>query len=428
MIAAVSDARFPVNLHFVGIGGAGMAPLALLAHSHGCRISGSDCDAGTKTAELERHGIRVVIGHAAANVPDYTEMVIYSSAVPADNPERQVALRRHIPQMRRGEFLARLATRYRRVTAISGAHGKSSTTAMIAHILTACGLSPVFLIGAEMNGVGSFSSGGRDRDIFVTEVDESDGTHTFIKAELGVVPNIEEDHAWSVGGKEALMRNFAEFGSHCRQLIYCAGTNPDRIFAAHPSAVRLADSAEEYLGYFGFQAANARLAVSAVEHLGVPRELAEAAARDFPGIGRRMTERYRSPELVIIEDYAHHPSEIAAALQLLRHKYPERHLRVLIQPHRYARLEYFFDGFKRELAKADSVLVLPVFAAWSESGRVDGAALAAALPNAKYFAGNWQETAIAATLPCSDDKPLLLAVLGAGDIEKVFEHLPGSIV
>ena len=427
MIVVSPSSRLPRKLYFVGIGGAGMAPLALLAQSQGCRVSGSDCEAGAKIVELKRHGIDVSIGHAAANVPQDTEMLVYSSAVPADNPERETASRRRIRQIRRGEFLALLATGYRRVTAISGAHGKSSTTAAIAHILTSCGLSPAFLIGAEMNGVGSFSSGGAARDVFVTEVDESDGTHTFIKAELGVVPNVEEDHAWSVGGAEKLLDNFIRFAGNCRHLIYCAGAYPDRLFANHPSAERLTDLPARYAGFFGFQAANARLAVAAAEYLGVPHDEAEAAVRTFPGIGRRMTVRYDSPKLTVVEDYAHHPSEIAAALQLLRHQYPDRHLRVLIQPHRYARLEYFFDGFKRELGKADSVLILPVFATWSESGRIDGAALASALPNARYFAGDWQVTAANAILPSPDGKPLLLAVLGAGDIERVFDYLPGSV-
>ena len=137
-----------------------------------------------------------------------------------------------------------------------------------------------------------------------------------------------------------------------------------------------------------------------------------------------MTVRYDSPELTVIEDYAHHPSEIAAAIHLLRRKYPDRHLRVLIQPHRYARLEYFFDGFKRELAEADSVLVTQVFAAWSESGKVDGATLADALPNATYAGSGWEETAKLAVAPPCPARPLLLAVLGAGDIEQVFKYLP----
>lgn len=418
--------RIPCEqLYFVGIGGAGMAPLAHLALDLGYTVSGSDREANGKTAELSRCGICIDIGHSAENLPADAGLLVYSSAVAEDNPERIEASRRGIPQIRRGEFLSMLANSYRRVVAISGAHGKSSTTALLAHILTVAREHPAFLIGAEMVGYGSFSPG-LGRDIFVTEVDESDGTHTFIRAEVGIVPNIEEDHAWSVGGASALMDNFATFGRHCNHLIYYPGEHPDRLFAKHPSAERLEAPPDEYAGFFGFQAANARLAVAAAEHLGVPRDRAEAAARTFPGIGRRMTVRYDSPELTVVEDYAHHPSEIAAAIKLLRHRYPEHHLRVLIQPHRYARLEYFFEGFEQELVRADSVLVTPVFAAWSESGQIDGAALAAALPNAQYVSSDWQRTArLAVALPCPA-RPLLLAVLGAGDIEKVFEYLPGG--
>ena len=415
----------PGHLHFVGIGGAGMAPLAQLALDSGYTVSGSDREANEKIAALIRRGVRVSIGHAAENLPSETSLLVYSSAISEDNPERAEAFRRKTPQIRRGEFLAELARSYRRVVAVSGAHGKSSTTAMLAHILTVTGERPAFLIGAEMTGYGSFSPGS-GRDIFVTEVDESDGTHTFIRAELGLVPNIEEDHAWSVGGAAALMDNFATFGRHCNHLIYYPGEHTDRIFAKHPSAERLEETPDEYAGFFGFQAANARLAVAAAEYLGVPRDRSEAAVRTFPGLGRRMVVRYESPELTVVEDYAHHPSEISAAIRLLRHKYPQHHLRVLIQPHRYARLEYFFDGFKRELARADSVLVTPVFAAWSESGKVDGAALAAALPNAKYVSSGWQEIARNAVLPPCPARPLLLAVLGAGDIEQVFKYLPGN--
>ena len=411
------------RLYFVGIGGAGMAPLALLAQSQGYIVSGSDREANSKTAELLRHGIQLTIGHAAENLPPSTGMLVYSSAVPEDNPERAEASCRRIAQIRRGEFLAVLARKFRRTVAVSGAHGKSSATALLAHILTATGKHPAFLVGAEMNGVGSFSPGSGG-DLFVTEVDESDGTHTFIRAELGIVPNIEEDHAWSVGGARQLFENFRTFGEHCRHLIYYPGEHSDRIFAEHPSAERLENPPAEYAGFFGFQAANARIAVAAAEYLGVPRDRAEAAARSFPGIGRRMTLRHDSPELTVIEDYAHHPSEIAAAIHLLRRKYPDRHLRVLIQPHRYARLEYFFDGFKRELAEADSVLVTQVFAAWSESGKVDGATLADALPNATYAGSGWEETAKLAVAPPCPARPLLLAVLGAGDIEQVFKYLP----
>lgn len=416
----------PKKLFFVGIGGAGMAPLALLAKNAGCQVAGSDCASTPKTAFLQKKGITVNIGHSATNIASDTELLIFSSAVPADNPEREKAFKLGIPQLRRGEFLARIAADYKLVATISGSHGKSSITALLVHILISAGAAPGYLIGAEPNNGDAFSSG-NGKNIFITEVDESDGTHTAIISDIGIVPNIEEDHAWSIGGAEQLMHNFATFGQNSRRLIYCAGENTDKLFTNHPNAMRLSKLPETYLGFYGFQAKNAALAVIAAEEFGISREVAESAARSFPGINRRMKLRHSSDNLIIVEDYAHHPSEIAAAITLLRNKYPGVHIRVLLQPHRYARLEYFFEGFKKELAKADSVLILPVFAAWCESGKVDAATLCSALDKAKYLNGTWQEVAHDALIPPAGDKPLLLAVLGAGDINEVFNYLPGNL-
>ena len=136
-----------------------------------------------------------------------------------------------------------------------------------------------------------------------------------------------------------------------------------------------------------------------------------------------MNIRRTSEKLVVVEDYAHHPSEIAAALKMLRFRYPRYHLRVLVQPHRYARLEYFFDDFVRELGKADSALILPVFAAWSESGKIDSRDLADAIGGAVSLNCGWPEVARIAALPPADGRPMVLAVLGAGDIERVFDFL-----
>ena len=408
------------TLHFIGIGGAGMAPLAKLAIEAGFRVRGSDSAFSPKAEALRALGAEVFTGHRAEQVLPDTDLVIYSSAVGPENCERRRAAESGIAQMRRGEFLGEFVRRYKRVAAVSGSHGKSSTTAMLVTILEKCGLAPGALIGAARLEGDSALSG--DGDIFVTEVDESDGTHTCIRPFLGIVPNIEEDHAWSVGGAEQLMRNYRTFGNNSEKLVYCAGANPDRIFNDHPHARRLDDVPDEYLGFFGFQAANAYLAVAAAEELGIDRQAAETAARSFPGIARRMNVRFASDALTVVEDYAHHPSEIAAALKLLRHRYPEHHLRVLIQPHRYARLEYFFDDFRRVLATADSVLVAPVFAAWCESGKVDSDSLAASLPNARSVSGSWSDIAAAAKIPVPGKK-LLVAVLGAGDIEQVFPFL-----
>ena len=412
----------PQKVHFIGIGGAGVAPLAELALGNGISVSGSDCEPNAKSAALAAHGARIFAGHATGNLDPDTDLVVYSSAVPSDNPERRRAAVLGIPEMRRGEYLGLFLRRYRRVVAVSGSHGKSSITTAIAAILRAAGLEPGYLIGAEVGGGLGSCAPGRGNDIFVTEVDESDGTHTLVTPFLGVVPNVETDHSWSVGGVAALCENFRRFGEKCSELIYYSGEISDRLFADHPAARRIALPPPDFrfAGRAGFQAQNLRLAVEAVRRFGIEESAAQELAAQVPGVARRMTTRFVADGLEVVEDYAHHPTEVAAALRLLRLNYPGRHLRVVIQPHRFARLEAFFDDFVSVLRKADSVIVARVFAAWSESGCVDGAALAAAC-GGEYLGDDWET--IARRL-LATPRPGVAAVLGAGDLDHIFPFLP----
>lgn len=419
--------NLPQRIHFVGIGGAGMAPLAEIMLARGAAVSGTDREPNEKTAHLAALGAAFHAGHGAEFLPEETELVVYSSAVTVENPERKRAAKLGIPQLRRGEFLARLASLYRRPVAISGSHGKTTVTAMLTHILVHTGRKPGFLIGAAVNGGDSASAGTGD-DLFVMEVDESDGTHTLVHPHLGIVPNIEDDHSWSVGGEVQLFANFRKFAFQCEHLLYYPGAHPDELFADHPAAIRLEFPEPGAFGgrWFGFQARNAKLAVAAAGRLGVDAAEAEKALADFPGVARRMSVHYRSDTLTVIEDYAHHPTELASSIETLRLAYPEHHLRIVFQPHRYARLHKYLPQLAAELAKADSGLVTPVFAAWSETGPAGGADLAAAAgERVRYLDGGWKEIAHAA-LDYAGERPLLLAVIGAGDIEQIFHHLPGS--
>jgi len=418
----------PRRLHFIGAGGAGMAPLASLCALSGRVITASDREENGKTRALQKLGAVFHAGHAADNLPDDCELVIYSSAVPADNPEMVKARKLGIKCINRGSALAEFSLDYKRVVAVSGAHGKSSITAMISYILTVCNRAPGYMIGADFNGFDSYSSG--NGDIFVTEADESDGTHTLLHPWCGVVPNYDPDHAWSVGGEDKLKENFRTFGSHCRNIISYDFPESSEFFAGHPSAEYLKSVSDDFTfaGFFGYEAANARIAVKCCELLGCGKDEAVEAVKSFPGIARRMTRRVVTPELIVIEDYAHHPTEVRNSINLLRHNYPEHHLRVLFQPHRYARLEKFFEGFVTELSKADSLLIAPVFAAWSETGSVNSETLAARC-GALAVTGSWEEIALKALeLPCGDACPLLLAVLGAGDINRVFPYLERATV
>lgn len=406
------------KIHFTGIGGAGMAPLAELALAKNFAVTGSDEADSAKVCRLRELGAQTAAGHCAANLPDDADLLVYSSAVPEDNCERKKAAQLGIPQLRRGAFLAELAAGCRRCVAVTGTHGKSSITAALVMILRACGKDPGFTIGAEVKGLPSCGWG--DGDIFVTEADESDGTHTLLKNFLAVIPNIEDDHEWSLGGREVLEKNFRLTAENSENIIYYASEKCDELLSNHPAAIRLEEVPGSFGKLRGFQAANARIAAEAAVMLGCDRQAAYRAAENYPQVARRMTIHYQDEKLVVIEDYAHHPTEVEAALKLLRMNYPDSHLRVLFQPHRFARLEKYFAEFVRVLKGADSVFIAPVFAAWCETGAAGSEELAAAA-GGRAVSGTYQQQAEAVKGDLPENA--VIAVLGAGDVNKVIGFL-----
>ncbi len=408
-----------MHLHFIGIGGAGMAPLAELSFRQGHHVTGSDNELNSKCRHLIGLGIKITPQHCAENICQNCDMVVFSSAISPDNCERLAAEKLHIKTLRRGEFLAEFASSYRRCVAVSGTHGKSSITALLVSILRKCGKNPGFMIGAEVDSLPSCDIG--DGDIFITEADESDGTHTKLKNFLGVVPNIEDDHSWSVGGTEALEKNFCIFADNSEYLICRKSPKIDRLFEKHPNLTKLNEIPENFAGLYGFQAENAFLAYNAAVLLGCNADDAVNAAADYPQVARRMRTISGTGKFILIEDYAHHPTEVRSAITFLRHKYKQHHLRIVFQPHRYARLEKYFNDFIETLNEADSCCVTPVFAAWSENGKVDSKMLAEKISNGCYCSGNWEEIAhkTVENLPGKS----VIAVLGAGDIEKILPIL-----
>ncbi len=405
---------------FSGVGGAGMTPLAELLLGRGAQVSGSDEVESANTQKLRQLGATIHIGHAAHNVPENTELFIYSSAIPVENPERIEAEKRGICQLRRGDFLAEFAKLYRRVAAVSGSHGKSSTSAMLAHILRAAQLAPGVMIGAKIYGAPDADNGKND-DVFVCEADESDGTHTRLETYLGIVPNVDGDHAWSVGGEAQLYENFRIFARQANHLICGDSPRCRELFADHPDVAFVAPPTGTYANFDGFQAIDARLAVEGAKRFGVAENFAIQSLADFGGVERRMHVVAEQDGVVIVEDYAHHPVEVAASIDLMRRKFPQCHLEVVFQPHRYARLERYFDEFVRVLSAADSVIVTDVFAAWSETGARGGKELAAAIPGAS-FGGN-DFAAIAKMAKADPARPLVIAVIGAGSVNRTLEFL-----
>ena len=412
--------------HFTGIGGAGMAPLAAIMLEKGSRVSGSDPEQNKRCEALAGAGATIYTEHKKENVPD-NAFVVYSSAISPDNPELATARERGLTCCRRGEFLARFADTCRRTVAVSGSHGKTSITAMLAWCLSRNFPDTGWLIGGEVAGFPSSRAG--NGDIFITEVDESDGTHTFVHPAVGIVPNVDDDHDWSVGGTEQLMANFRTFGNNCGKIIALAGSNVQKIFAGKAQIVDPADSCYDILpdNLIGFQRWNGALVLECARHFGIPDSDVLAALAEFPGVERRLSCRGSAGNAKVIEDYAHHPAEVAASIAALRKMTgPDGKLTVIFQPHRYARLEKYFDRLAAELSGADRVFIVPVFAAWCETGNVGSAQLAAACNGKAEFidSEDWKYVAEYVISSQTFTENDILAVIGAGTIGK----LPAELI
>lgn len=405
-----------------------MSGLATILLQRGVTVSGSDEAESPVLERLARLGAGIATGHAAANVPADTALVVYSSAVRPTNPEMQEATRRGLPLCRRGEFLARLAEQYATVVAIGGSHGKTSTTAMIAHILRAAGRRPGFLIGGDMPGWPAPAAAGAG-EILVTEVDESDGTQALLRSSYAVVTNVDDDHCWSLGGVAALEQCFIEFAGRAKRLFTWQDATTTRLFAAHP-AVTFLTPAELPAGLAlpvpgEHNRKNATVAVAVASALGVPVARAVAALAAFPGVSRRLSERYRSPGAreIVVEDYAHHPNELRASLQALREQHPGVRLTVIFQPHRFERVKRYAAGFSQILEQAaDAVFIIPPFAAWMRDQEVaDPRAIVTAIKGtpAVYWENSLEELArhlAGETAPAGNT---LYAVIGAGDVGRL---------
>lgn len=418
------------RIHFIGAGGAGMGPMALILHQQGFQISGSDLKENRNTMGLKEQGIPVFIGHDSSQiVNDLPALVVFSSAVGETNPELVMAQEQEVPCRQRGELLADLAASYRYPVAISGSHGKTTVSAMLVHIFKVIGKTPGFLIGGNIKGWETSGAAGNG-DIFVTEVDESDGSHALVRSKLAVVTNVEDDHCWSVGGTEKLFENFKQFSEQSETLVYVGGELSDQLFADHPDQLRIAPDSKHFpelttgqaIEWGDHQRLNAEVAITAAIKLGIDRDLAVKAMIDFPGVERRMVIHYHDEDLVVAEDYAHHPTEVAATISSLKTRFPKYRFTVVFQPHRYARLERYLESFAQELGKADRVFITPVFAAWVEKGEIDSATLAAAIgAKSSYLEGSWGEMAEKVTAEIA--VPEIIVVLGAGDINQLLPLL-----
>jgi UDP-N-acetylmuramate--alanine ligase len=431
------------RLHLIGLGGAGMSAYALAAHALGARVTGSDRADSPYSERLRAVGIDPAIGHGAANVPPGDDVeVVYSTAIPADNPEREAARARGLPERPRAELLGELAA-LRRVIAVAGAHGKTTTAAMVAHALLECGLDPGYLVGGEVLSTGSNGAWGTG-EWLVVEADESDRSFLALHPEIAVLTNVELDHHATYASRAELEAAFAAFLGQSAQAV--VWDRPDLVALANGRPVTTFDVIDARPGPQGVSftwdgidvdlavpgshnALNAAAALTACRLAGADPAGAARALESFRGAGRRFEEiGTTAAGARVVDDYAHHPTEVRATIAAARTQDPERIVAVF-QPHLYSRTQRLAGDFGAALAIADVVVVLDVYAARErpeDFPGVSGLLVAEAVADARRGAEVlWMpgfdeaERALRARLRAGD----LCLVLGAGDVDQLARRL-----
>ncbi|MEI6792273.1 MAG: UDP-N-acetylmuramate--L-alanine ligase [Actinomycetes bacterium] len=431
------------QLHFVGIGGAGMSGWATVAAELGASVSGSDANDSAVLEALASRGIAVASGHDAANLPAGSGLeVVRSSAIADGNVELVAARERGLRVMERAELLDEL-TALRSTIAIAGAHGKTTTTSMAAQILIECGRDPGYLIGGELRSTGRNAAWGSG-DWLIVEADESDRSMLSINADVAVVTNIELDHHANYGSLSELREVFREFLSKPEQVVIPDAAEMLELRGGLPAIAFKVDSLELLPGGSKFQwrgeqvqlrvpgahnAANAVAALEAALLAGAEPAEAAAAIGSFTGAGRRFELLGKtSSGAVVIDDYAHHPTEVAATIAAARTLEPER-LVAVFQPHLFSRTERLAGEFGRALAEADLICVVDIYEARERAEDfpgVDGRLIAAAAADA----ANGREVLWLPGLSLAREqlgtrlrRGDVCLVLGAGDVRSLGEDL-----
>ncbi|HZZ94784.1 MAG TPA: UDP-N-acetylmuramate--L-alanine ligase [Usitatibacter sp.] len=407
------------RIHFVGIGGSGMSGIAEVLANLGYTVSGSDLSENAAVRRLRQAGIRIVIGHKAENV-EAADAVVVSSAVRPDNPEVQRAREAHIPVVPRAMMLAELM-RFKQGIAIAGTHGKTTTTSLVAAVLGEAGLDPTIVIGGRLNSIGTNARLGKG-DFLVAEADESDASFLYLQPVVSVVTNIDADHMETYGQDfEKLKSTFVEFLGHlpfyglavlCKddpnvRAIMPAVTRPMMTYGIAADADLRAENVRWDNGRMRFSAVanerglkpldvllnlpgehnvlNALAVIAVAREVGASDEAIAQGLSGFTGVGRRF-QRYGDVPLpggghfTVVDDYGHHPAEMAATLAAARGAFPGRRIVLAFQPHRYTRTRDLFEDFVRVLSTVDELVLADVYPA-GETPIVaaDGRALARAV-------------------------------------------------
>ncbi len=455
-------------VHFVGIGGIGMSGIAEIMLKIGYQVQGSDAKASANTERLEKLGAKIFIGHSGDHVTEGVCALVYSTAVKQDNPEMVEARRRRIPLVRRAEMLAELM-RLQFSIAVGGTHGKTTTTSMVAALLDAGGLDPTVVNGGIINAYGTNAKVG-DGDWIVVEADESDGSFLRLKSTLAIVTNIDPEHLDHWGDFDAVKKGFCDFVENIPFYGFAAvcidhpevrsltsrvenrrlipyGTSPqaevrctniefgpegavfDVVFS--PSGVEPFTWEQIRLPMTGnHNVSNATAAIALARELGIGEDAVRKGLGGFGGVKRRFTTTGVVNDIRIIDDYGHHPVEIAAVLKAARQVVGQGRVIAVVQPHRYTRLRDLMTEFSSCFHDADSVIVADVYSAGEQPIEgVDKASLVEGLHrfghrNAIALDSPAQLPSLVAAEAKAGD---LVVCLGAGDITQWAYALPGQL-
>ncbi|HIC89143.1 MAG TPA: UDP-N-acetylmuramate--L-alanine ligase [Anaerolineae bacterium] len=445
-----------MRIHLIGIAGAGLSAIAQVLLDQGIVVSGSDLNVNAAARALARAGARIYQGHRSEQVND-AQLVLVSSAVPHDNVELRAARRAGIPTMKRDRFLG-LLTKGKRVVAVAGTHGKTTTTAMIATMLLAGNQDPSFIVGGIVAALGKGARAGAGPD-FVIEADEYDQTFLGLKPQIAVVTNVEWDHVDCYPTPESFWDAFVAFsdrlpddgtliachddpgawalGKRRRQIglpVITYGLTGQADWQAaeiHPNEVGgnsfIAVYQGETMGEVVLRVpgrhnvANALAALAAACEVDLDFGTATSGLRAFAGTGRRLEWKGEVQGITVFDDYAHHPTEVRATLAALRERFPRRPIWAVFQPHTFSRARAFASTFARSFGKADHVVITDIYAARERDlGQMHSTQILAAMqhPDARYIG----ELADVATYLVGHLEPdAIVVTLGAGDGYQVGE-------
>lgn len=449
----------PVHIHFIGIGGISMSGLAEILLDEHFTVSGSDNKESSLTDHLVSMGAKVFIGQKASNIEDTVQVVVYTAAIHEDNEEYQEAVRRGLPMLSRAELLGQLMTNYKIPVAVAGTHGKTTTTSMFSHILLAGEKDPTISVGGILKAIhGNIRVGGSE--VFVTEACEYTNSYHHFFPKISIILNIEEDHMDFFKDIDDIRNSFHTFakllpddgtliingeishleeileGLDCNVIIYDVHrenadfsakeiTHNEKGNVSFLLLVKGQEAGRIHLSVNGLHnVSNALAAIAAASLLDVPMEKIQEGLLSFEGTDRRFQYKGDVNGFHIVDDYAHHPTEIRATLEAAK-SYPHKETWCVFQPHTYSRTKAFFHEFADALSLADHIILADIYAARETDTLGMSSGLLADELKAKgcdvhYFPG-FDEIETFILENCKKDD--LLITMGAGDVVNIGESL-----